>query len=138
MRLRMTLRSGTAPAAGDQQRGSRARAGFTIVEMIVAIMVLSIGVLGLASTAAVVQRQMASGERQSVAATIAQSRFDELTSRNCDAVSGTSGAASHRNGQILERWNVIDGDKVKQITDTIRITGRVNPLVYTTYVPCRN
>ena len=59
------------------------RDGFTIVEIIVAIMVLSVGVLGLAATAAVVQKQMGSGERQAAAAAIAQSRFDKLTSVNC-------------------------------------------------------
>jgi Tfp pilus assembly protein PilV len=50
----------------------RARDGFTIVEIIVAIMILSVGVLGLAATAAVVQKQMASGERQAAAAAIAR------------------------------------------------------------------
>lgn len=142
MRLHVTLRTGTpraaSPAAGGEAQAPRARAGFTIVEMLVAIMVLAVGVLGLASTAAVVHRQMASGERQSVAASIAQSRFDSLTSRNCVAISGTTGIASYRRGQIRESWNVVDGDNVKQITDTIRITGRRLPLIYTTYVPCRN
>lgn len=122
-------------------RRLRARDGFTIVEIIVAIMVLAIGVLGLASTAAVVQRQMQAGERQSVAATIAQARFDQLTSLNCvsmAASAGANGTQTWRKGQITETWSVVDGNNLKQITETITITGLKDPLVYTTYIPCRN
>ena len=114
------------------------RAGFTVVEVVVAIMVLSIGVLGLAATAAVVQRQMASGERQAAAAAIAQSRFDQLTSVNCQTLSTTPGTATWRKGHVKEDWVVTPiVNNVRQITETITLTGYKNPLVYTTYIPCR-
>ena len=116
----------------------RARDGFTIVEIIVAIMVLSVGVLGLAATAAVVQKQMASGERQAAAAAIAQSRFDQLTSINCKSANLVGGTQSWRNGHVKETWTVTAGSNVKLIQETIQMTGYKNNLVYTTYIPCRN
>lgn len=115
-----------------------AREGFTIVEIIVAIMVLSVGVLGLAATAAVVQKQMASGERQAAAAAIAQSRFDKLTSINCKSANLVGGTQTWRNGHVKETWTVTAGDNVKLIQETIQMTGYKNNLVYTTYIPCRN
>ena len=118
--------------------GKGLRAGFTVVEIIVAIMVLSIGVLGLASTAAVVQRQMASGERQSAAAAIAQSRFDKLTSVNCQTLSTAGGTKTWRHGHVTEEWTVSAiNNNVRQITETITLTGYKKPLVYTTFIPCR-
>lgn len=133
-------RIGPASARAASAHGSapRTRAGFTVVEIIVAIMVLAVGVLGLAATAGIVQRQMAGGERQSAAAAIAQSRFDSLTSKNCNVISGSSGTASHRGGLVTEIWSVTDGANVKQITDTVQILGRRVKLVYTTYIACRN
>ena len=113
------------------------RAGFTVVEIVVAIMVLSVGVLGLAATAAVVQKQMASGERQAAAAAIAQSRFDRLTSVNCKSADLVGGTKDWRKGHVKETWTVAQVGNVKQITETITITGYKNPLVYTTYIPCR-
>jgi Tfp pilus assembly protein PilV len=116
----------------------RTRDGFTIVEIIVAIMVLSVGVLGLAATAAVVQKQMASGERQAAAAAIAQSRFDQLTSINCKSANLVGGTQTWRNGHVKETWTVTAGSNVKLIQETIQMTGYKNNLVYTTYIPCRN
>lgn len=137
----MTNRYRVLAAARRRRRAKRSlglRAGFTVVEIIVAIMVLSIGVLGLASTAAVVQRQMASGERQSAAAAIAQSRFDMLTSVNCQSLAATTGTATWRHGHVKEEWTVSAiNNNVRQITETITLTSYKKPLVYTTYIPCR-
>ena len=125
---RRDRRPGTAPAR---------RAGFTVVEVVVAIMVLSVGVLGLAATAAVVQKQMASGERQAAAAAIAQSRFDRITSVNCKTNFTSPDSLLWRKGHVKEKWTVTQVGNVKQITETITMTGYKNPLVYTTYIPCR-
>ena len=135
---RATSRRRRATAAATSDSGTANRDGFTIVEIIVAIMVLSVGVLGLAATAAVVQKQMGSGERQAAAAAIAQSRFDQLTSINCKSANLVGGTATWRKGHVTETWTVTDLTNIKQITETITITGYTNPLVYTTYIPCRD
>ncbi len=78
------------------------RGGFTLVELIVAIMILVVGVLGLASTAAVVSRMIGSGGYQTVAANVAQTRFEKLRSARCGALA--SGTATTR--KVTEAWRV--------------------------------
>ena len=115
------------------------RRGFTIVELIVAILILTVGVIGLTSTAAVVTKQLGRGNLQTIAATRAQSRFDSLTSVSCQnlASAGTqTGTVSSRG--VTEKWVITDGNDIKTIEDTVRFAGRTNPLVYRTIIPCRD
>ena len=118
------------------------RAGFTIIEVIVAILILTIGVLALAGTAAVVTRQMAWGNRQTVASTIAQARFDSLSSVRCSTLAAngatTTGTTTLRSGQVTETWQVTDGNDVKNIQDKVYVYGLKDTLVYTSLIPCRD
>ena len=66
---------------------ARERRGFSLVELVVAIVILTIGVLGLASTAAVVMRQINGGAQQARAANVAQERFETLRSLECATLS---------------------------------------------------
>ena len=50
--------------------------GFTLVEVIIAIIVLTVGLLGLVTTAALVTRMMARGQRTAMSATFAQQRLE--------------------------------------------------------------
>src|SRR5438445_13882244 len=52
--------------------------GFTIVEVIVAIIVLTVGLLGLVATSALVTRMIARGQRSNNAATFAAQRLEIL------------------------------------------------------------
>jgi hypothetical protein len=65
-------------------------------------MILIVGVLGLASTAAVVSRMIGSGGYQTIAASVAQTRFEKLRGARCAAVAG--GTATTRN--VTESWAV--------------------------------
>lgn len=94
--------------------GPRApRGGFTIIEMLVAVMILSVGVIALASTAAVTSRQMNEGSVRNRAASVAQSRFELLAARgtaatgcnNIVALGATAAFDSTRRG-IRERWTI--------------------------------
>ena len=100
MRL-TTSRAIHAPAAGD-------RAGFTLVELIVAIVILSVGVLGLASTAAVVTRQIGGGAQQSRAAAVAQARFESLRGMSCVDYGGLPFTGTDDAEGFRESWGVID------------------------------
>lgn len=116
------------------------RHGFTIVELIVAILILSTGLVALAGTSTYVVRQMAGGSLQTVAATMVQSRFDSLTSVKCanlaTTAAGTKGTNISRG--ITERWAVVDGVNVKFLYDTVTFAGRTKPLVYRSLIHCRN
>ena len=64
--------------------------GFTIVEVIVAIMALTIGLVGLASTIGISTRMIGQGQRYAEASTLAQQRFELLRARPCPTIaSGT-------------------------------------------------
>ena len=116
-----------------------ARRGMTIVEVIVAIIVLSVGVLALAGLAAAASKTIRGGGTQTVAAAVAQSRFDSLSSVPCAGLAAagtTTGTATTRG--VKESWVVTDDRNLKRLADTVRIPGRTKPAVYVSVIPCRD
>lgn len=121
---------------GTEQRPPRG--GFTLVEVMVAIVILSIGVLGLAATAGVVVRQMTGAVHQSVAANVAYSRMERIRTGNCVAMKDSSGSATTRN--VTERWVIVGtaGSHALVVYDTItyKVRGQVKKQAYITEYPC--
>ena len=78
--------------------------GFTIVEILVAMLVLAVGIIGLTTTAALVTRMIGQGERYSQASTMAAEQFEVFRSQRCTSLA--NGAAT-RTGFTLS-WNVQD------------------------------
>ena len=117
----------------------RARRGLTLVEMMVAVILLGIGMLGLAGFTIVASKQMGGAARQSTAALVVQSRLDSLASINCTALAsgGTESGSTVTQG-VKERWVIADGNDIKTIDDTVTFKGRTNPLVYKSIIPCRD
>ncbi|MBI3982307.1 MAG: prepilin-type N-terminal cleavage/methylation domain-containing protein [Gemmatimonadetes bacterium] len=76
--------------------------GFTIVEVIIAIMVLSVGLLALVGSAAVTTRMISQGQRYTEASTLANQRFEILRSLPCASV--VDGSAT--SGQFSLTWRV--------------------------------
>ncbi len=64
--------------------------GFTIVEVIVAILVLTVGLLALVTSAALVTRMIGRGQRSAVAAQYAQRRLEMLRVSGCKSQAGGS------------------------------------------------
>ncbi|PYO41448.1 MAG: hypothetical protein DMD33_13435 [Gemmatimonadetes bacterium] len=64
--------------------------GFTIVEVIIAVLVLTIGILGLVTSAALVTRMIGRGQRSAVAAQYAQRRLEMLRASGCKSPAGGS------------------------------------------------
>lgn len=133
----MTLSVASPPAVPE--RPARARRGITLVEVLISIIMIAIGIVGLLGSSASVATQMGGGVRQTVAASIAQNRIDSLTSIACSqlAATGVASGTSTRRG-IRETWSVTDGRNVKTIVVQITIPKRVNPLNYSTVIPCRD
>ncbi len=122
-----------------QRRPSRLRnrAGFTIVEVIVAVMILVVGVLGLATTASAVSRLIGGGAQQTLAANVAQSRFERLRAQQCATVA--SGSASSRG--VSEEWDVEQVapnmfEVVVEVTYTTSAGPRTPP-AFQTYIMCQ-
>jgi prepilin-type N-terminal cleavage/methylation domain-containing protein len=79
------------------------RSGFTLVELLVAIMVLTIGLLALAATAGIVASYVGDGGRLTGAAHAARTVLDSLAARGCASL--TSGSSSR--GTIVVTWTVV-------------------------------
>ena len=66
-----------------------ARSGFTLAELIVALMLLTVGLLALASTSAFLTYEHAASGRSEHAATVAGSRLELLRAGRCATAQGT-------------------------------------------------
>lgn len=95
---------------------SLVRSGFTIVEVIVAVMILGVGVIGLTGTAAVVMRQVNGGARHTLAANLAHARHERMAGAPCADAAG--GPVAFRN--VTEQW-----------TMTVHPTRRTARLIHT-------
>lgn len=73
---------------------TRNQAGFTIVEVMVALLVLTIGILGLASTAALTTRMIGQGERYSEVSARANERLEMLRAQPCSLMTAGSQTAT--------------------------------------------
>ncbi|HEX8850758.1 MAG TPA: type IV pilus modification protein PilV [Gemmatimonadaceae bacterium] len=121
-----------------EPRAASPREGFTLVEVMVAIVILSIGVLGLAATAGVVVRQMTGAVHQSVAANVAYSRMERIRTGSCVAMKDSSGKATTRN--VTEVWVIKadPGTHALVVYDTIyyKLRGVTKKQAYITEYPC--
>ena len=91
------------------------RAGFTLVELLVAMMVFAVGMLGLAATAGSVTKMMGGAKRQTIAATVAQSRLEKLRSSPCASI--VSGSDTVRG--IASTWRVTAVSRGVNISETV-------------------
>lgn len=102
----------------------------------IAIVVLSIGVLGLAGTSAMVSRMIGGAAQQTIAANVAAGRFEKLRSLQCSSIS--SGTASLRG--TTEKWTVSNaGTSLKFVVDSVSWRGAgqsTSKLVFQSYVKC--
>jgi Tfp pilus assembly protein PilV len=116
-------------------RRPRAPRGLTIVEALVALLVLAVGILALiGSTAQLVRVEHATrdGER---AAQMLGDRLESTAALPCSDSSGVTFAAP-----FVERWRRMRVDDVTTLADTVRYVAPGSPLVsasLTTPVRCR-
>ena len=121
------------------RRTPRARQGITIIEVIIAILVLSFGLLGMAGFSLTLSTQYKSSTKQETAALMVQSRIDSVASIRCQALapSGTQSGTLTMLG-VTEKWYIADGNDIKVLTDTVTFSPRATPLVYRSIIPCRD
>jgi prepilin-type N-terminal cleavage/methylation domain-containing protein len=83
----------------------RSRAGVTLIEVVVAILVLAVGTLALAGSAAVTLRRMSDSARGAAAASVARSRAESSFSRLCAAL----GSGSQQLLGVRSEWSIAGG-----------------------------
>ena len=117
----------------------RNRKGISIIEVIIAMIVLTFGLLGMAGFSLTVTQQYKASTKQETAALLVQSRIDSVASIRCQALapSGTQSGTLTTLG-VTEKWSIVDGNDIKTLTDSVTFTPRTKPLVYRSIIPCRD
>lgn len=123
----MTSSRRLAGAAPRRARLGNPQAGFTLVEAMVALVVFSIGILGLAALAPVGSRAVSNAGRQTRASELCSNTAENLLALPYDDPDLTSGAHADPSnpypGKYYVSWNVEDDQPVansKRITVTVR------------------
>lgn len=94
------------------------RRGFTLVETIVALVLLQIAMFALAATAAVAARDLSDALARRRALAVARNRTDGLRATSC--LSGGAGIQSLPGG-MLEHWRVEATGVARAITDSVTV-----------------
>jgi len=112
----------------------RARAGFTLAELLVALMVFSVGALAMTATAANVMTLMTASKNRNAAAAVAEARFERMRSQPCSA--HTSDSTTTRG--VAEAWQVVNLTRADDVT--VRVTfasnRRIQTRIYRSFLPC--
>lgn len=117
------------------QQARRARRGTSLVEILIAAVMLTVAVMGLLGASSSISQQMGAGRRQMVAASIAQRRLDSLQSLPCTVLTAAGSGGGTTNG-IRESWTVTGSGATRTIALELSVP-RVNRAYrYSTIVPC--
>ncbi len=83
------------------------RAGFSLIELTISLLLLDVGVLALAATAGGIVRMTAAGGREGSAALVAAARLEELRVSACGpAAPPGSASGADSTGPFLARWTL--------------------------------
>lgn len=127
---------------------SGGRKGFTIVETLVAVIILSIGVLALASTVGGITRMMSSGQQKTRAATVAASILDSLRNKayssipKCSGLSNGSETTNRYGTRYASSWTISNTGTGTSRNVRIQVSYRVgtrvqaDTLLSTIHPPC--
>jgi prepilin-type N-terminal cleavage/methylation domain-containing protein len=100
------------------------RSGFTLVEALVAVVVVGVGIVALMSASSSVTRMIGRGKMETVAALAASRRMEVLraaaegTSPRCADPAFTSGGPVMVGG-VAEQWEVAASGKVRPVRVTV-------------------
>jgi len=101
------------------------RNGFTLIEVMVAIVILGVGILGMLTTSALVTRMIGRGKVTTLAAQLADTRLEILrqqalaSSPTCSTLASGSATSTNR---MSERWTVstpASSTKLRQLDVTV-------------------
>ena len=118
---------------------TRPRRGVTLVELIVAMTILSIGLLAIVGTSGAIARGLGEARGDNLAAVVAQSRFETIAGTTCTGMTLGSANTSSTRG-VTEKWIVTDGgNNTLFVVDTVSWQTRrgTRKQTFTTLLPCR-
>lgn len=112
-----------------------ARPGFTLVELLVALILVTCGLLALAVNTGVIMREVGSATTRRAAVGLLSSRLERLSSMPCG--SDSAGEAASALG-VREWWSTTPGSGTRLIRDSAEFleAGRTRHLTIETRVVC--
>ncbi len=131
MQLLQSIRTQSSPA-NDQL----ARRGFSVVEVLVALVLIAVGLLGMAGSAALALRTASAAARQQSAVQLATTRLARLTAAGC--ASAADGATSD-DGSVREDWTIgplVGGMRFISARVNWRATSGTQALSLSSAIPC--
>ena len=129
-------RAHVRPVAGAPAAASRRRSGFTMPELLIAIIVIAIGMLSLAGGSVGVLRQMRWGNQSALAALVATQRMETIRSLGCTSMA--NGTATTRG--LPEKWVITSiTSKARAVVESVTYKPRAGLTRYVemkSVVPC--
>lgn len=117
--------------------------GFTIIEVLIAIIVLTVGILAMVTTAALVTRMIARGQRSADASAFAARRLERLRPAACIALQRVNGQDTLYRGSnwvAINRWTFTDAGnenyRIKIVTTYKTIKNRFRSDSTENTIPC--
>lgn len=110
------------------------RRGFSLIELLVAIIIVDVGVLALAATTLALVRQRTELRARAAAVRAASTRLEWLGAGPCQPTSGSSAPLA----LIVEHWDVQPGaNATRELSDSLRFgSGNAHTFVLRTRLPC--
>lgn len=110
-----TLTPTSCPSSSMPGPPSRRRPGFTLVELLIATVVLAVGLLALTTAGVAIIRLESRGQQLSAVATAGETRLELLRHRGCAVESGAS-----ESDRLEERWRVLQvRPRILLVTDSV-------------------
>ena len=103
-----------APARASARAPARRARGFTLVELLVAIVLIDAGLLAVVQTTAVVVRRRNDARARAIAAYAAATRLEQLLASPCATTSGASGTAG-----LTETWSSQLAGHTRGVSDSV-------------------
>lgn len=111
--------------------------GSSLIEILIALTILSVGLLGLVGTSAIVSRLLGQGRWSTVTMGYAEQRLALLRASAPDSAGCTmlSGGTNPLPGGLVEQWRVLPG--IRSVTIEVVISGHLpGPATVSTVIPC--
>ena len=103
------------------KRTTRRRSGSSLLELLVAIVLLDLALLTLGLIGAVTARRIGEAGRRSRASLAAANRLERLATLPCAMMTGGSATLERA---VTETWTAIRTGPIVELTDSIEIDGR--------------
>jgi prepilin-type N-terminal cleavage/methylation domain-containing protein len=122
-----------------EPRVRKARRGVTLIELLIAMSILSIGLMAIAGVSGSITRSLGESRNETLAATAAMARFESIAGTQCSSLTlNTTVEVTARN--VTERYRITDeGNNTRRIVDTVTWKTRrgTRLAAFTTLLPCR-